>query len=617
MRDDLLFYYERELTYIRKMALQFSEKYPRIASRLQLEPDKCEDPHVERLLEGFAFLAARVHLKIDDDFPEISEAMMSVIYPQFVRPIPSMSIVEFQLDGKITTGYPIPRNSTLSSKPVQGFRCKFRTCYDTTLWPLNVVAAEWKAPDRLKVPIPGTNAAGALRLELQCQPDVVFPKLRTPKGAGEGEPLNRLRFYLNGDSSVVNTLYELLCANLMRIVIRDPSTTRVKPVTLPASALKPVGFGEDEAVIPYSSRSFLGYRLLQEYFTFPEKFLFMDLEGLAEVWPNGFKDRVEVIFLISSFEPDYQQRLELGIDHRTFRLSCCPIINLFEQTAEPILLNQRKYEYPIVPDVRRPNAVEVFSIDKVMILNPQTHETINFEPFYSFQHGREKQENFWLAKRRPSGRPHDEGTEVDIALCDLSQRPLDIDTDALTLKLTCTNRDLPARLPFGNEDGDFELEANASLKRIIALHKPTTPIRPPMGKSVMWRLISQLSLNHLSLVEGGGRYALQQILQLYNFTDSAAARKIIEGILDVQSERHFARVVSDAEISFARGTRVKMLLDESQFVGNGVYLFASVIEYFLALYCTINSFSQLVVSTKQRREILHEWLPRAGRKVLM
>lgn len=331
---------------------------------------------------------------------------------------------------------------------------------------------------------------------------------------------------------------------------------------------------------------------------------------------TGFKDRAELIFLISSFEPDYQQRMELGLSSRTFRLGCCPIINLFEQTAEPILLSQRKHEYAIVPDVRRPNAVEVFSVDEVAILNPQTREIINFEAFYSFRHGREKQDTFWLASRRPSLRPNDEGTEVYLSLCDLSQRPLFPDSDALTVRLTCTNRDLPSRLPFGNEDGDFELEANASLKRIIALHKPTAPIRPPMGKSVMWRLISQLSLNYLSLVEGG-REALQHILQLYNFTDSPVGRKIIAGLVDVESERHFARVVSGTEISFARGTRIKMLLDEELFVGNGVYLFASVMEYFLGLYCTLNSFSQLVVSTKQRKEILREWPPRAGRKVLM
>jgi len=387
-------------------------------------------------------------------------------------------------------------------------------------------------------------------------------------------------------------------------------------VTLPASALKPVGFEENHAVLPYSARSFLGYRLLQEYFTFPEKFLFLDLDELEAVWPQGFKERAEIVFLFSPFEPDYQQRMELGIAPRTFRLGCCPIINLFEQTAEPVLLNQHKYEYAVVPDVRRPNAVEVFSVDEVAILNPQTREIVNFEPFYSYRHGREKQDTFYLSTRRPSTRPHDDGTEVYLSLCDVSRRPLYPDSDALTVRLTCTNRDLPARLPFGSEDGDFELEANASLKRIMALQKPTPPLRPPMGRSVMWPLISQLSLNHLSLIEGG-RTALQHILELYNFTESPVARKIIDGVLDVKSERHFARVVSDCEISFARGTRVKLHLDEEQFVGNGVYLFAAVMEYFLGLYCTMNSFSQLVATTKQRKEVLREWPPRAGRKILM
>jgi len=612
MRDDLLLYYERELTYIRKMAVEFSEQYPKIASRLQLEPDKCEDPHVERILEGFAFLAARIHLKIDDDFPEISEAMLGVIYPQYVRPIPSMSIVEFQPDqdkGKLTTGFPIERGATLYSKPVNGVPCKFRTCYQTKLWPVNVTVAEWKTADRLQPPLIGSNAAAALRVELQCAPDVQFAKLG----------LDSVRFYLNGEGGVVNALYEMLCANLVKIVVRDPApNSRVRPVTLPSSALRPVGFAEDEGMLPYVAQSFLGYRLLQEYFTFPEKFLFLDIEGLQAVWAAGFKDRAELVFLCSECGAEYQQRLEIGVSARTFRLNCSPVINLFEQTAEPILLSQRKYEYPVVADVRRPNAIEVFSVNEVAILNPQTREVIQYEPFYSFRHGaqREKQEAFWLASRRPSERQHDEGTEVYLSLCDLSRRPLYPDSDALTVRATCTNRDLPSRLPFGSEDGDFELEANASLKRIVALQKPTPPLRPPMGKAILWRLISQLSLNYLSLVEGG-RTALQQILRLYNFSDSAASRKVIDGILDVSSERHFARVASDSEIAFTRGTRVLLHLDEEQFVGNGVYLFSSVIENFLGQYCTLNSFSQLVVSTKQRKEVLREWPPRAGRKILM
>ena len=612
MRDDLLFYYERELSWLRKMGAQFSEKYPKVASRLLLEPDKCEDPHVERLLEGFSFLAARVHLKIDDEFPEISEALLGLIYPQLVRPLPSMAIVEFELDpqkGKLMTALPVNRDTLLYSKPVNGVPCKFQTCYDTVLWPVSVAAAEWRSLDRLKPPIVAPNARGAVRLELQCAPDVKFSKLG----------MDQLRFYLNGESAVVNTLYELFDSKIAQIVIRDPSPkSKLAPVSLPPESLRAVGFEEREGVLPYSQRSFLGYRLLQEYFTFPEKFLFFDLTGLEQVWAAGFADRAEIIFVISNFEPDYQQRLELGISPRTFRLGCTPVINLFPHTAEPILLSQKKYEYQVVPDVRRPAAMEIFAIEDVASLNPQTKESTGYAPFYSFRHSvkEHKQDTFWLANRRPATRLNDDGTEIFLSLIDLSMNPKYPDSDTITVRGLCTNRDLPSRLPFGSDGGDFEMESNSPIKRILTLQKPTNPIRPAMGKAALWRLISQLSLNYLSLVEEG-KEALQQILKLYNFTDSTFSRKMIEGIVSVSSEKHFARVVSEQGISFARGTKVHLRLDEEQFTGNGVYLFAAVIENFLAQYCSLNSFSQLSVTTPQRKEALRQWPPRAGRKILM
>jgi type VI secretion system protein ImpG len=203
MRDELLLYYERELDYLRKMAVQFAERNPKVAARLALEPAKCEDPHVERLLEAFALLAARVHLKLDDEFPEISEALLTVVYPQLVRPIPSMSIVEFQLDpekGKLTTGLPIARGAVLHSRPVGGVPCTFRTCYDTALWPITVAAAEWRAPSRLQPAVRSADSNGALRIELRSAPDVNFQDLK----------IGRLRFYLDGESGLISSLYELL-----------------------------------------------------------------------------------------------------------------------------------------------------------------------------------------------------------------------------------------------------------------------------------------------------------------------------------------------------------------------------------------------------------------------
>jgi len=613
MRDDLLLYYERELDYIRKMAVQFAEKHPKVASRLVLEPTKCEDPHVERLLEAFAFLAARVHLKIDDEFPEITEALLTVVYPQLIRPIPSMSIVEFHLDpekGKLTSGLNIARNSALQSRPVGGVPCTFRTCYDTTLWPVTVAAAEWKPPSRLQPAVKASDSAGAVRVELRCAPGVTFQDLK----------IEDLRFYLDGEGGFINALYELLFSKLNRILVRDASPgSKVVPFTLPASCLEAVGFAEREGMMPYSRRSFVGHHLLLEYFSFPEKFFFVDLTGLGPIWASGPKQAAEFIFLISDVEgEDRRQRLELELSPKAFRLGCSPVVNLFTQVAEPIQLSQRRYEYPVVPDVRRPYATEVFSVDEVACINTTTQQTANYDSFYSLRHSARgaKQQCFWLARRRPSVRPNDEGTDLFLSLVDLDMRLVNPDANILSIRTTCTNRDLPARLPFGNEDGDFELEEASSIKSITALRKPTQTIRPPSGKGALWRLISHLSLNYLSLVQEGTE-ALKQILRLYDIGQSAYSENVIESVLRVDSSPRFARVSTDNGITFARGTRVEMQLDEGQFVGGGAFLFASVLEQFLGLSASLNSYTQLVVTTPQRKESLHEWPPRAGRRILV
>jgi type VI secretion system protein ImpG len=610
LRNELRNYYESELTFLRQIGAEFADKYPKIASRLVLEPDRCEDPHAERMLEAFALLAARVHLRIDDDFPQITEALLNILYPHYMRPVPSMSVAQFHTDaeqGKLTSALKIPKGTVLYSRPVEGVPCKFRTSYETTVWPFKVSQAQWMTPDRIRPALRASEAA-VLRLELECFQDVSFEKLE----------LETVNFYLNGESAVVHSLYELLCRNCVRILLRDPANPKTPMREVPVKNLQPMGFGETEDVLPYPRRSFVGYRLLQEYFAFPEKFFFLSLTGLSELQRAGLTSKAEILFMISPFEQDgRQQRLEVAVNPKTLRLGCTPIINLFSQTAEPILVDQTRYQYPIVPDARRRQTMEIYSVDEVVSTDAESHQTVTFQPLYSERHAvAGTTPAYWYVTRSPSTRKGDDGTDVFLSLVDLSARPMQLDYDTVTVRSTCTNRDLVTRLPFGSETGDFEMTGAAAVKRIVALHKPTRTLRPPLDGKTLWSLISHLSLNYLSIVDDG-KEALQKILELYDFSESPDTKKQIGGITSVDARRHFTRVISEHGIGFARGTRVEIEFDEEQFSGGGAYLFASVLEKFLGLYVSMNSFSQLVARSRQRKEPLEEWPPRAGQSVLI
>ncbi len=610
MREELLTFYERELTYLRRMGAEFARKYPKIAGRLLLEPDRCEDPHLERLLEGCAFLAARIHLKLEDEFPEITTALLETLYPHYLRPIPSMAVAQFQLNpdqGKLSTGFEIPRGSMLYSPNIEGEPCKFHTCYDTVLWPLQLAEANWRTPDRLEPPVKAGEAVGVIRLLLRCLPDVNFDQLTIPK----------LRFYLNGESNLVHTLYELLCNHCLYIMVRTAGAHAAHPILLGSECLRALGFGESEAILPYSRRSFSGYRLLQEYFVFPEKFFFFDLDGLERLHGAGIGDAIEILFFVSRFErPERQQLLDLGVAASTFRLGCTPIVNLFPHTAEPILVDQTRHEYPLVPDARRPSALEIFSVDEVLCTTPGSQDSVRFAPFYGVHASKDDGNGcYWYAQRRRAA-DDDQRTEVHLSLLDNAGRLCNPDRDTVTVRCTCSNANLPSRLPFGTEEGVLELEGTSAVQRVVCLRRPTPALPPPRSRDALWQLISHLSLNYLSLVDEG-REALQHILQLYNFSDSPHLRNQIAGIMRVHSSRHFARVSIENGVIAARGTRVEVQLDEDQFVGGGVYLFASVLERFLALYAGINSFTQLVLTTSQRKGVVREWPPRAGHAIMI
>jgi type VI secretion system protein ImpG len=615
MHEEMLEYYERELTYLRQMGGEFARKYPKVAGRLLLDPDRCDDPHVSRLLEGFAFLAARVHRRIDDDFPEISEALTNIIHPSYLRPTPSMTIVECQPDpaqGKKTAGMRIPRGTQLVTKAtVGGLPCRFLTAYDVDLWPFSVTAAEWRQPERMQRPprsSVGVQAVAAARLRIRCQKDVVF----------SGFPLSQFRFHLAGDASVVYSLYELLSEKCIEIQLRDPKDEK-KLISLGPERLRMAGFAAEESLLPFVRRSMDGHRLLQEYFALPEKFLFFDLGGLEPLAQAGFGEEAEIVFLISSFErAERQQVLELGVNARTFRLGCTPAINLFMQNAEPILLSQTRHDYTVIPDNRHTTEMEIFTIEEVVATNPRLRQSVVLEPLHAYRHQTRAREDlaFWVATRNLNEFGEQKPSTMTISVVDLTGNFTEPEADVLMVRALCTNFDLASRFQFGAEAGDFDAIGHAAAKTIIALRRPTASITPFGGRGHLWRLISLLSLNYLSLNEEG-RTAMQEILRLHNISDSTASENQAGSILRMKSSPGFSLVDSAYGLIPARGTQVEMEFDEQQFAGGGLYLFAAVLDRFLASYASMNSFSQLTAQSTLRKEALGKWPPRAGTQALL
>jgi len=623
MKEALLSYYERELRFIRRSAQEFAERYPAVAGQLLLEPDKCEDPHVERLIEAFAMLTARVQQKLDSGFTEITEAFLGLLYPEYLAPVPSATIVQLQLDADradASAGIEIPRHSQLHTKPFGGVRCRFRTSYDTTLWPIQVSAVDVISLGRNEPACP-SNAVAAVRIRLRAMGSQSFADL----------PLDKLRFFLDGDSQLVHQVYELVFNNSLGLVVRPTTESgatlaeRDLAVRLDAGHLSPVGFAPDEMVFGAGGNVALGYRLLQEYFSFPEKYQFVELTGLKAARSAMAGPEIEVLVLLDELPLDLEG--QLGPDN--FRLGCTPAVNLFPHRVEPIRLTQTASEYRVVPDNHAPLGYEVHTLLDVEAVEPGTGKSTPYRPLYAFRHGDPAGEEpaFWQCRRQPSLRKDDDGSEVLLTLVDRQSNILDRPpAETLIVQALCTNRDLPSQLPVGQKGGDFFIEGQPGVKLVRSLRKPTRPRRNHLEPEGHWRLISLLSMNHLSLAprNGGGEASqglaaqyegptvLRELLSLLDFSESTVSRQRISGLLDIGSRRVLRQITVEGHRVFARGLEITVTLDERKFTGSGVFLFGALLDRFMGLYCSMNSFTETVVKVRQREGVLRRWPPRVG-----
>lgn len=600
MPDTFLSFYSQELAAIRRAAAQFAADNPKVAGNLRISANAVDDPHVARLIESFAYLTARVRQKLDDDFPELTDALLGMLYPHYVTPMPSMAVVQMKAAPELTSSHAVPRGAALETEPVRGEPCRFRTTMPAEVWPIEVTTASLAAMPAAAPLVPAARVAkSVLRLKISA----------TAQGMSLTElGPDRLRFFLNGPPEAVYRLHELLLNNVIGMAlvsdINDPM-----PVTLGSDCLSAVGFEPEDGMVPYGAQSFIGYRLLTELFAFPEKFLFVDLRGLSARILRGVGKEMEIYLYLDRAWQEGEKLVRPSL----FALGCVPVVNLFRQAAEPIILGHEVNEYLVQPDARRPEAREIYAIERVTASSPRG-EKLSIAPLYGGHQSPDpdKQQHFWHAMRRPRG-SRDASTDMFLSLVDLGLNP-SIPADwTVSVETLCFNRDLPAQLPFGGGHPHFTLSDGGPLLPIACLTPPTPVIRPATGNGARWRLISHLSLNHLSLVDGpGGADALRAILRLYDLKDTPETRALVDAVVSVTSRRTTARAPHTDVATLCRGLDIELVLDPERGGTTGIFLPAAVLERFFSLYASINSFTRLSLRAKGRTEIMARWPARIG-----
>ncbi len=620
MDHRLLRYYGRELQHLREVGAEFAKEFPKIASRLTLEGFECADPYVERLLEGFAFLAARVQVRIDAEFPRFTQHLLEMVYPHYLAPTPSMAMVQFRPDlteGALADGFTVPRHTVMRSLLGKGDQtpCEYRTAHDVTLWPLEIVEAEYF--------LAGREAAALDALGLKGAKAGIRIRLRTTAGLEfKGIALDRLPLFLTGSGETPAHLYQQFLADPLAVVVRPTTFPLPWQEVVDKAKIRRLGFDDEHSLLPITPRSFHGYRLLHEYFSFPERFRIVEIGGLSPAVRRSTAKEIDVLVFFKRSDPV----LEGAVDASQFALFCTPAINLFPRVADRIHLTEQRWEHHIVPDRTRPLDFEVYEVNRLTGHGTSAEEEQEFLPFYACHdlsrrmdrgtyYTTRRQPRVLSAKARRYGpRSSYIGSEVFVSLVDADCAPYRTNLRQLSLETLCTNRDLPLQMPVGQSTTDFTLQAAAPVQSIRVVAGPTKP-RPSWGEGdASWRLISHLALNYLTLADidqRKGAAALRELLSLYSPVDDPAAQKQLDALRSVTSRPVVRRLPITGPSSFGRGLEITVTFDENEFGGPGYLLLGAVLERFFAKYVSINSFTETAVATVDRGEVLR-WPVRPG-----
>ena len=621
MDPRLLDYYNRELSYVREQGAEFAEQFPKVASRLGMRGMEVADPYVERLLEGFAFMSARIQLKMDAEFPKFSQRLLDLVYPGYLAPTPSMAIARFEpsrSEGGSPDGFTLPRHSRLRARlPAhEQTACEYRTAHDVSLWPVQLIEARLTAapPD---LPIAGYRwgapVRGALRLGFETTGQVEVSALK----------LDSLPIFVNGTADTASRLQELLHTQCVGILIHAGGLPIRNLVPYPPESLQSEGFSSEQALLPHESRAFDGHRLLHEYFAFPERYRFFSINDMQRALRQIGGFRFEVVLLLKQANA----ALEPLVDAANFALYCTPVINLFRRTSDRIPVTSTRFEYHAVMERTRPLDFEIHTIEKVTGHHNESDRELNFHPFYAAADvDRRGVGAYFSVRREPrvlseQSRRHGPrtgyiGSECFLSLVDAKEAPFSSELRQITVEALCTNRDLSLLTPVGNADADLTLMASAPVESIRFLVSPTRPSPALAEREITWRLISHLGLNYLTLTDVSaeqGASALRELLGLYARLGAPGSDAQIGSVQHLSVRAVDRRVPNRGPIVFGRGVSLELTVDEVPFAGVSPWLLGAVLEQFFTRHVGINSFTELSLRSIQRG-LIGAWKPRVGRR---
>jgi type VI secretion system protein ImpG len=612
--------YEDELTHLRELGREFAKMHPR-ARHLGLEDMEVADPYVERLLEGFAFMAARVRLKLDAEQPRLIEQLLQALNPNFLSPVPSAMIARLSVDTNdpnLARGYSVPRHSGIRSQLMRGMdtACEFRTAMAVTLWPLEIVSVQAfsHAPDLGLTRLPPARAAkGGLRIRLRAGGGLKFSQLGC----------QRLVFYISAEDDVAFQLHELVLGHGLGTLVLPPGTPAVEVNWRDAASIAGVGCAADESLLPETDRMFSGHRLLQEISALPQRLLFFEINDLGSRLAAITSDEAELVLLCSRFKT----ALEPLVDGQSLALFCTPALNLFPKRLDRVALSAGTADFHVVPDRSRPMDYEVHSVEQVIGHGATgTDSARDFAPLYRSTHRSLPEGNGYFTLRRTPRRPSDRqrqqgsrvpsylGDEVYLSLVDGRHGAYRDSLRQLSVLALVTNRDLPVLLPREGSGGAeaWKLDTAAPVTRTSCLRGPSRPVARRTEGDLGWQLVAQLTQQQLSAGDDAdsAAAALRATLRLYGPPDDGWIRQV-DGVRSLRTHTVTRRLPFAGPLSFGSGVLLELELDDNAFQGGSGFLLAGVLELFFARHAAINSFTQLSLHSVQRG-LVKTWPPRVG-----